>query len=245
MQRDTVSLPARETAPLLLAMVGDHAEPALDLLRAWDGDMRADSPAAALFNVWCAHIARRALVPRLGEDLFRAYHAWREPWQCEALPRLLRGDGPAWLDADLLRAALDGAIGELRDALGEDPAAWRWGALHTVRLAHPLASIPGLEELFVAAELELGGDEQTVNQAGFDGRAGYPAAVIPSWRAIYDLADLDASLGVLPTGVSGNPASPHWNDQTGLWAGGGHHPLPMSATAIRAASRSKLVLFPG
>jgi len=246
LQLDTVSLPAREALPLLTALEAHNeaARDALDLLRGWDGDMVADSAPAAIFNVWSRQIARRVLEPRLGEELFGHYHAWREPFQCQALPRLLR-EPDGWLDDELLRAALDAAIDELRETCGDDPAAWRWGTIHRLRLAHPLAAIPGLEPLFLAADVELGGDEQTVMQAGFDGRQGYPAAVIPSWRAVYDLADLDRSVGVMPAGVSGNPASPHWNDQTGPWLGGVPHPLPFSAAAIDAAAVGDLRLLPG
>ncbi len=246
LQLDTVSLPARETVALLLTLEPhtDDAREGLDLLRAWDGDMSADSAAAALFNAWSRRIARRMLEPRLGEDLFRHYHAWREPFQCLALPSILR-EPDGWLDDDLLRAALDDAIAELREIGGDDPAGWRWGAIHRLRLAHPLAAIPGLEPLFLAADVELGGDEQTVMQAGFDGREGYPAAVIPSWRAVYDLADLDRSVGVMPAGISGNPASPHWNDQTERWVGGMPHPLPFSEEAVDAATVGDLRLLPG
>lgn len=228
-QMDTVSLPAREILPSLLAAVTDpHYSDVVALLRDWDGDMHAGSAAAALFNVWCGHIARRALTPVLGEELFRAYHASRETWQCRTLPMLLRGEGPGgtneWLSRDLLSAALEDALRELNETLGEDPSVWTWGAIHQATFAHPLASVPGLEDLFVAARLALGGDEQTVNQAGFDGREGYPVSVVPSWRAVWDLADADPAspgdAGVVPTGVSGNPASPHWNDQTPAWLSG-------------------------
>ena len=242
MQTDTVSLPARAILPLLMTSApnSDDARDALALLADWDGDMAADSVPAAIFNVWCRHIARRTLEPRIGEDLFRHYHAWREVFQCEVLPALL-AEGP---DADLLRAALGDALEELRATLGDDPAAWRWGALHRLRLAHPLASIPGLEPLFVAADVELGGDEQTVMQGGFDGRDGYPAAVIPSWRVVFDLADLDRSVGVLPAGNSGNPASPHWNDQSELWTHGGTHPLPFTQAAVETAAVTGMRLTP-
>jgi penicillin amidase len=207
--------------------------------------MAAGSAAAAVFTVWCRRIAQRALEPRLGPDLFRRYHASREPFQCLALPAWLEDGDGTWVDAELLGAALDDALEELRAALGEDIAGWRWGALHHVRLAAPLASIPGLDALFVAADTEVGGDEQTVMQGGFDGRLGYAAAVIPSWRAVYDLADLDRSMGVLPAGVSGNPASPHWGDQHELWAGGRAHPLPFTEAAVDAATVSALQLIPG
>lgn len=247
LQNDTVSLAARETLPVLLQRTaGADLDPvAWPIVASWDADMVAGSAGAAIFNVWSAHIARRTLETRLGPDLFRHYHAWRETFQCAVLPALLREPSGGWIDDALLRDAFAAAVAELRETLGADPAQWRWGELHRLRLAHPLASIPGLDELFVAADIELGGDEQTVMQGGFDGRDGYRPAVIPSWRAVYDLADLDRSVGVVPTGISGNPASPHWNDQVGLWGAGAYHPLPFGEAAVEAATVSRITLPPG
>jgi penicillin amidase len=257
-QTDTVSLPARATLPILLELEPADAEEhaALEVLGTWDGDMAAGSAGAAVFNVWCRHIARRVLIPRLGEDLFRAYHAWREVFQCEVLPELLRGKPSGWLDgaADatpaggrdrMLHEALADALAELKERLGPDPTGWSWGELHRVRLIHPLGTLPGLEPLFTAVDAAFGGDEQTVAQGGFDGRDGYATAVIPSWRAVYDLADLDRSRGVLPAGISGNPASPHWNDQAGLWLAGELHPLPLTRPAVEAAAVAAMRLVPG
>jgi len=245
-QLDTVSLPARTALPLLLALEtrSEEERDAIDLLAGWDGDMSADSVAAGVFNVWSRNIARRALEPRLGEELFRRFHTDREVFQGEVLPALLR-DPAGWLDDDLLRTALVDALAELRERLGPDSSAWRWGALHRLALAHPLGAIPGLGSLFTAADVEYGGDEQTVMQAGFDGRDGYAVEVIASWRAVYDLADLDRSVGVLPAGVSGNPASPHWNDQSPSWIAGEHHALPFTRPAVQAAAVAALRLLPG
>lgn len=238
-QTDTVSLPARETLPLLLELEpGDDGarRGALELLADWDGDLARDSRAAALFNAWSAAIARRVLEPRLGSALARAYLAWREPFQCAALPRLLRERPDGWLDDDLLRAALDDAIAE---ADGRP-----WGDLHRLRLAHPLAQIPGLEGLFVAADLPWGGDETTVSQAGIDGTRGFAVAVIPSWRAVWDLDDPDGSAAVLPSGNSGNPSSPHWADQVALYAAGELRPVARSPEAIGAATGATLTIAP-
>lgn len=245
-QMDTVSLPARATLPLLAEVEphDDEQRAALDLLRDWDGDMATDSPGAAIFNAWSQRIARAVLAPPLGDELFRRYHAWRETFQCEVLPALLQ-DPDGWLDDDLLLAALTDALRELREQLGEDLTEWRWGALHRLRLVHPLGALPGLEPLFTAVDEELGGDEQTVMQGGFDGRDGYAAAVIASWRVVYDLGDLDRSIGVLPAGVSGNPSSPHWNDQAALWLAGAAHPLPFTRAAVERAAVSTLRLVPG
>jgi penicillin amidase len=212
-QSDTVSLPARATLPLLLslaALTDDQAE-ALASLAGWDGDMAPDSRPAALYNAWCAAIARRALEPRLGEELTAAYLAWRETFQCAVLPVLLR-EPDGWLSEELLRAALDDAI--------ERAGSATWGELHTLVAAHPLASIPGLEGVFTASSVPFGGDEQTVAQGGSDGMLGFRPGVIASWRVVWDLGDLERSVGVVPTGVSGNPASPHWNDQVDLYVEG-------------------------
>lgn len=243
LQTDVVSLAARENIPLLLERAGAGDNPdrqaALTLLGSWDASMTAGSAATAVYQVWCAHIARLALTSQLGEELFRRYHAWREPFQCGALAQMLLAHE---LDRGTLEAALDAAITELCEAFGDDMAGWRWGDLHRVTLAHPLASIPGFESLFLALEEGVGGDDQTVLQTGVDARNGFPAAVIPSWRAVYDLADLDRSAGVLPTGNSGNPASPHWNDQAPLWLAGETHPLPFSPAAVEAAAIAELRL---
>ena len=246
LQTDVVSLAAIENVGLLLERLGavDDGERtwAIGLVASWDGSLTATSDAAVIYQVWCSHIARQALTPTLGDELFRRYFAWREPFQCGALPRMLRAGE---IDAELLAEALDAAVAEIRAVLGDDRAGWRWGDLHRVTLAHPLAAIPGFETLFLALEAGVGGDDQTVLQTGVDARDGYPAAVIPSWRAVYDLADLDRSVGVLPAGNSGNPASPHWNDQAPLWLAGQTHPLPFSEAAVESATTALLRLVPG
>ena len=156
---------------------GFGAFPALALLHDWDADMAAGSHGAALYNSWCALIAELTLREKLGEDLYRAYTVRRETWHSQVLPRLLTERPDGWLDDDLLRSALDAAISE---ANGKT-----WGELHTLELAHPLASIPGLEPLFVAARIPHGGDEQTVSQGAFDGLTGYRPAIIASVRLVF------------------------------------------------------------
>jgi len=221
-QLDTVSLAARR---VLAALHERHP----DEFGSWDGDMRADSTMAALFNLWVREMARRVIPD---EAVREPYMASREAFLTDALPRLLEGD---LIDTGLVDDAMDAAA-------RHDPA--HWGELHQARFAHPLGALRGLEELFVAAELPLGGDEQTVAQASFDDRHGFAVAVVASWRAVYDLADLDRSVGVLPTGNSGNPASPHWNDQAPLWASGEHHGLPFTEGAVDATTVSTLRLTP-
>lgn len=248
-QTDTISLPARTLLPLLTALEPetDDERWAFDLLRGWGGDQRAESAAAAVYNAWVAELVR-TLLGRVDPATVDRYLAWREPFVCVALPALLERDPPAWTGESAwdepLRRSLAAALELLAERLGADRSAWRWGALHRVRFAHPLARMPGLAELFGAAEHELPGDEQTVLQAGFDGRSGFEPVVVPSWRFVADLADLDRSVAVITTGQSGNPTSPHWNDQAPLWIAGELRPAPVTRSAVEAAAIHRLTLRP-
>ncbi|HEV8419974.1 MAG TPA: penicillin acylase family protein [Actinomycetota bacterium] len=253
---DTVSLPAREIVPLLMEMepADDRQKEALALLADWDFDLRADSAAAALYEVWCCRIGDAILLPRLGEELHKHYFGlrqWTNSFQFQVLPNLLAYPTATWFGGEgkeardeLLRQALDTALDELAAAMGEDVGGWTWGALHRVRFAGQLARSPDLAELFTGGELGWGGDEQTVCQGMYEPGAGYDAVVVPSWRQIIDLSDLDASVGTHTVGQSGNPASPHFNDLFSLWSTGQYHPLPFTREAIEAETESRLELLP-
>jgi penicillin amidase len=256
-QTDTVSLPARDLLPRLLEVEpqDDRQKEALALLGDWNCDMAADSAPAAVYQLWCLHIGRKVLEPRLGPELFEHYFGvreWTNTFQYEVLPNLMAyptaewfgGDGEDARD-DVLRAALDSALDELTDRLGQDMSAWQWGDLHRVRFAGQLAMIPDLAELFTGGEAPLGGDEQTVQQGLYEpGGGSYDAVVVPSWRQIIDLSDLDASVGVHTVGQSGNPASPHFKDQFPMWIKGEDHPLPFTRAAVEAAAEGTLTLVP-
>ena len=235
-QSDTVSLAARA----LLARIFVADARARELLQDWDCDLGADSSAAALWEVFVDELARRAVGDN--EALVAEYLTDRELFRCRALPQLL---DEGVLSQEQLDDALSAAWYRCAEAMGPDPASWRWGDIHRARFIHPLGRMPGLEPLFVAAELPLGGDEQTVNNAGFEGDGPFEVYVVPSWRAVYDLSNLDDSMGILPTGQSGNPASPHWNDQTDAWAAGGLRPLPFTRAAVEAAALERLTIAPG
>ena len=223
-QLDTVSLAVPPLREHLCALEPhtDAQRDALDALGAWDADLRADSHEAALFQAWISAIMARLFAERMGPELFAAFQGFRETFLCRALPDMLADQ----VDPDALRGALDDAIAEV--------AGRTWGELHTLVLAHPLARIPGLDEVFTAASIPFGGDSQTIAQGGFDPLLGYRPAVIPAVRAVYDLGDLERSASVVPTGISGNPASPHWADQAPLYAAGDSKPAgfdePSTAT---------------
>lgn len=66
----------------------------------------------------------------------------------------------------------------------------------------------------------------------------------PSFRAIYDLSDLDNSRFVIPTGQSGNPLSPYYDQLTDLWAAGRYIRMATKIDEVGANTQARLVLKP-
>jgi penicillin G amidase len=258
MQTDTLSLPAAEILPHLVSVepADERQKEAVALLAEWDHRLDAGSAAAAVYEVWCKHIALHVLGPLFDDERLLTHFFGRRQWtnafQYRVLPNLLAyptalwwgGNGKAARDR-VLREALEVALIELTNLLGEDLQSWRWGALHKARFAGRLAIIPDLAEMFTAGEVELGGDEQTVLQGSFEPGWSYDVVVTPSWRQILDPSNWDASIGTHTVGQSGHPASPHYNDLVGLWSRGRHHPLPFSRPAVEEAAEATLTLLPG
>jgi penicillin G amidase len=227
MQTDTLSLTVDAVLPALLKLHpgDDDQREVLEQLASWNGDLAPESRDAALYELWLSAIMRRFVGERIGDELFTAYSGFREIFVGETLPAMLAHSTDR-VDPEALRDALQEAI-EIADGR-------TWGEIHALRLAHPLARIPGPDHLFVAATIPYGGDESTICQGAMDPLRGHAPAVIPSWRAVWDLGDLEGSLAVVPSGVSGNPASPHWADQSALYAAGEARPAgfhtPSAAT---------------
>ena len=148
---------------------------------------------------------------------------------------------------ELLGASLEKALAELRRRYGADPNRWKWGEAHEARLRHrPLSRSSWLRRYFDIA-MPSGGDSYTVNVGRMDfGDEAEPYANrhAASFRAIYDLADPQASVFIHPGGQSGNVLSPHYRDFAPLWARGDYVPMITDRARLEAAGARRLVLKP-
>ena len=141
--------------------------------------------------------------------------------------------------AELLGRSLDAALADLRQRYGTDPARWRWGEAHRAEARHRPLTRSWLRRYFDIS-VPSGGDGYTLNVGGMewaDEAAPFANRHAASLRAIYDLADPEASLFIHPTGQSGNPLSRHYRDLTPLWARGEYIAMTMDRARLERAQR--------
>lgn len=238
LQNDYTSLPVERLHMALTAARPTTAagQQALDLARQWNGALAVDSAGAAIYEDWLLQFARLVFEDKLGTALYDEYLRDARPYY--ALYALVADPSSAYFssvgDASLTGrdalagAALDAAAKDLALRLGTDMTKWRWGDLHTVTFAHPLAAVKPLDLLLSIGPVKRAGDGSSPNNGAFDPRKPFAIVTHASERQIVDLGDLDASVSVIPTGQSGQPYSPHWSDQLSRWSSGGTKPMPLS-----------------
>ena len=193
-----------------------------EVLRQWNGDYAADSAGALAFELLLAGVAKRLSNKRyLG--------AYQTVWMTQ---RLLRQDFAALPDA-VLRRAVERALPAAARQLGRYA---RWGAMHRIRLKHPLGYLPGLGRFFNAPPFAAEGGNNTVHKSGHSLSGGEHEASFGSCaRHISDLSDLDANDFVLLGGQDGWAGSANYLDQTALWQRGDYIRVPMRPESVRAA----------
>jgi penicillin amidase len=245
LQQDTLSTPARQLLALLPRRGSAAAEPAIAMLRGWDGRLDADSGPAALYEILWRELGRRMLasiVPERARELVTEI-APAVLLRLLATPDARLGPDPAAARDAVFDAALAAAWNGARERLGPDPAAWRWGALHQVRIAHPLSRIPAIAAAFPAIAGEgSGGDAYTVMARGIREAPNWETTSGASYLQVIDVGAWDNSLMLNLPGQSNDPRSPHYRDQYRPWIRGEMQPMLFSRSAVdRGAVRRTTV----
>lgn len=194
---------------------------ALPELAAWDGRYDAGSSGALAFELLLYHVA----LALRGRDGMAVYTAGWEPWA------ILRGDlnrtPPQRLGPMLRRAAEAAARGVRRFGT--------WGAVHRLRLMHPLGLVPGLGRRWRFLDEPAAGGNETLMKTAHGLKGGVHAVQLGSCaRHISDFADPDANWFVLMGGQDGWPGSSTFLDQMPLWREGRYVQVPLRPETARA-----------
>jgi penicillin amidase len=246
-QGDLLSTLARELAGrYLAASVSDADARAMqDLLRGWDFVVGLESTAAVVYMETTLQLIDLTVLRYYGQVTDNAHAP--ELDRRTILVRVLRlddrsmlGDLPSWDAA--IEAALAAAARSLRERLGPDSSRWRWRDVHWMTWRHNMGRDPELGAIFNLPDTPVGGDGATLwaTQARY-GRGSDHGV---SYRQIFDMADLNAARIVIPPGNSGQPGSPHYDDNVPRWLALEYHPLFVNQQDIERNAEATLDLRP-
>jgi penicillin G amidase len=262
-QMSVRSIPWREVRAAVLAIQDDRpaVQQALVQLRDWDGNVTADSPAAAIFELFLARMAirvARAKAPNAwawalgkGTTGLNAYgffgfrrvghlvtlinrqpDGWFPDGWSKAMADTLGSDAD---DLDLL------ANPRLRERLGVPLRAW--GNLRPLLLQHLLMGETPLRSVFNHGPVPYGGDENTPCHASVLPLDPFgPVRSLANLRAAIDVGAWSNSRFALAGGQSGNPYSPHYADLFEPWQRAEGVPIAFTAEEVRQATVEELRL---
>lgn len=243
LQHDTVSTPARQ----LVALLPSRPSNAGDMLRRWDGRIAADSGPAALFEILWRDLGMRmlaAIVPERATDLVTEI-APSVLLGLLAHPDARLGSDPVAARDAMVSAALTSSWASAQTLLGSDPSTWRWGTLHQVRIAHPLARVPSIAAAFPAIEgAGTGGDSYTVMARWLGNGPGWRASGGASYLQVIDVGAWDNALFLNLPGESNDPRVPEYRDQYAPWIAGQMRPMLFSRAAVDAHVARRQTIMP-
>jgi len=101
-----------------------------------------------------------------------------------------------------------------------------------------------LRPFFNYGPFPFGGDEQTINRAGYDKTKPYKVNITASIRYIVDFSNLSNALVVLSTGQSAQLLSPHRHDMADMFLAGKYITWYMERKDFEPESEGVLRLLP-
>ncbi|HEY1337561.1 MAG TPA: penicillin acylase family protein [Bryobacteraceae bacterium] len=206
-------------------------DPAVAMLRTWNGQMDRNEAAPFLIALIYQHV-RTAVAENAAPGKGQLYDFTMAP---AAIERLLRERPEGWFlsyDEMLLRSLADG-VEEATRIQGRDMGRWKYGAYLRVAINHPvLHQVPLVGKYFDIGPVAMSGSSTTVKQT--------TQRLAPSMRMNADLGDWERSLLNIQIGQSGQALSGHYRDQWSSYYYGRSYPMQFG----RVETKSTLMFRP-
>ena len=226
-------------------------EYAYNSLKNWDYDMDKDKVAPTVFEFFRLSFPENLLSDELG-DLYRNIN---ESLRDYYIYRILAMGPDEWVDDintpeketldDVILNSFRDCLVQLISVCSPDTTKWKWGDIHKLTLEHPLGTVKFLDRIFKfnSKEYRVGGSDHTVSPYSYG--TGFKVNHGASERHIFNTADWDESLTVIPTGISGIPSSEFYLSQTDAYINGKFYKDAFTEPAVKASAIYTLILKPG
>jgi len=228
---------------------------ARDYLKEWDWIYTKGSVAASVFDQFYLSFLEAVAADELGDELFeKLLKTTYLPMY--SVNNIWKNEESAWYDnvttqgkretfEEIVIRSFKKAVNSLENELGEDLQNWKWSKLHHLTLSHPLSEVKILDKVFDLnrGPYPLPGTFHTAGYYGYNYDKPFEVKAGASQRHIYNPANWDSSLSIIPTGNSGIPASRHYCDQSSLYVHGKYHVDHFSLSAVRKAARYEMMVY--
>ncbi len=234
------------------AELDGEAERMLGALKEWDGTADLESKEAVLFHRWVYEFLKGVFADELGADGFESLMDTHLVKRMIA-PMAGREESVWWDDIrtpdateskqDIVRRAFERAVASIRSDFGGYEGDWGWKDVHTLEFNHPFGRVESLRPYFNIGPFPVNGTREVINNLMFpyDSTGYYKVSAGPSTRRIIDFSNIEQSMSILPTGQSGNPFSPHYDDQAELYIQGRFRKMLLNKQEILENSTSILI----
>ncbi len=232
------------------------SEDAREMLLGWDFRMDAESAPAAVYGLFYRALAEHAFADQIPYDRWETASNRRME---DALHLMLADpELPFWDDVrtpdhrerrdEVLVRAFRTGLRDGIEALGDDPARWQWGDLHTIEFREATLGESGkrfIENIFNLDPVPVSGNTLTVYHTGWKHGAPFETDHSTSNRQIITLDDLDSSLMIHAPGQSGHARHRHYDDLLETWQEAEYHPSLWSREEAERGRSPTLRLEPG
>jgi penicillin amidase len=227
----------------------------IEMLESWDGVASAESSPATVYELFVVEMAQRLVMAKAPRTAKWALGKGMSALTPESilftrrtghLSGLMAEKPDGWFDAGWdaqIEDALATVVQRLIDDYGPDTAGWKWGTVRPLTFVHPVGERKPMDKVFNLGPFPWGGDANTVSQAAvsfLDPVGNSP--FVASMRMVVDVGEWEDNRFVLPGGQSGNPMSPHYDDQLDLYRFGGAVSIAWSDEEMDSAVKNNLVL---
>jgi penicillin amidase len=227
---------------------------AITILENWDGNYMKEAIAPTIYNRFLYEFLATTYKDELGDGFSLFINS---QLQDQALPIQINRANSVWWDnvstskvketrQEIITTSFKNTIAFLNNQLGENIDDWMWKRVISLEHEHPIGSANEvLRKVFNVGPFETIGGNEVINNQIFqlDSTGVYKITAGPSTRRVIDFSDVENSLGILPTGQSGNVFSPHYKDQAQKFVDGEFVKMNLNESAIKQ-SKNVLVLKP-
>lgn len=225
---------------------------ALASLQKWNGAYELDAIAPTVYTKLIYVILENTFADELGEKGFE--QLINTHLQKRLVATQIANEASIWWDntstesikenrSAIFNKSFKEAISLLTVQLGSDVSSWNWKRVHTIEHKHLIGEVATLRDYFNVGPFEISGTNEVINNQLFNltENGEYKVKSGPSTRRIIDFSDIENSLGIIPTGQSGNPFSKYYKDQAQLFVDGKFVPMMLNKQEIINTADGKLI----